>query len=154
MEEIQNILNNIIKRIEVLEHSVNILLNPKTKSFTPYDNDEKTQRDKTKYMFNGKIYSKNKLVLAVVNEYVLQNPSVNYDKLSQVFDKSLQGSLGVVRLYNDILNRQDADKRFFTNNAIMLTSGEKVVVCTQWGLFNITRFILRANNLNFTITEI
>lgn len=149
------IIKNLTKRIELLEDKVTFLTQPKTKKAVSNKADSSiVVRDKTRYMFNGKVYPKNKLVLAVVSQYVKQNPKTGFNNLSTVFDKSLQGSLGVVRLYEEIKTRNDANKRFFTNNIIKLHSGQEVVVCTQWGVFNIDQFILRAKSLDFNIATI
>jgi len=51
--------------------------------------------DNTKYIFNDIEYGKDRLVLAVIKQYVLdKEPDLN--KLKQVFSSSLQGSLDVV----------------------------------------------------------
>lgn len=155
MKELLSAIENLTKRIELLEEKVAFLTPVKTKTIAnTKQSTEKIVRDKTRYMFNGKVYPKNKLVLAVVQEYVKQNPQVSYEKLSTVFDKSLQGSLGVVRLYEEVKTRNDVSKRFFTKNIIKLSSGQEVVVCTQWGVFNIDQFILRAKSLDFNIAVI
>jgi 5-methylcytosine-specific restriction protein B len=75
--------------------------------------------------------------------------------LSSVFDKSLQGSLGVVELFDVAQKTTDASKRFFMKEEDVLTlSDTKVVVCTQWGIFNIVKFVKRAQSLGFNIETI
>jgi thioredoxin reductase len=105
-------------------------------------------------MFEGKVYPKNRLVLSIIKEYVnRQNPS--FEELSKVFDKSLQGSLGVVTLYDDAIKISDAAKRFFLKEEDGITlKDKKVVVCTQWGIFNIVKFIKQAQTLGFNIETI
>jgi len=105
-------------------------------------------------MFQGKVYAKNRLVLAIIKNYVEQhNPT--YEELSKVFDKSLQGSLGVVELYSEAVKISDASKRFFLKDEdIIDLSNAKVVVCTQWGIFNIVKFIKQAKSLGFNIDTI
>ena len=73
--------------------------------------------------------------------------------LQKTFDKSLQGSLGVVTQYNLVKHKSDAPKRYFIKEPIILND-EKILVCTQWGSFNINKFIVRAEELGFTITKI
>ena len=121
---------------------------------SPPENVPQANRDKTKYMFQGKVYAKNRLVLAIIKSYVLQyNPT--YETLCEVFDKSLQGSLGVVELYEKALSVSDAKKRFFLNEEDKIfLSNATAVVCTQWGIFNIVKFIKRAQALGFTIETI
>ena len=136
------------KRIEELEKIV-YKQNQPTKVES-----EPSNRDKTKYMFEGKVYPKNRLVLAIIKKYIKQN-QLNYNELSQVFDKSLQGSLGVVELYRNAIKVSDAAKRYFMKDEDILYLGqEKVVVCTQWGIFNIVKFVKRAESLGFDIETI
>ena len=72
-----------------------------------------------------------------------------------MFDKSLQGSLGVVELYDDAAKVSDAQKRYFMKDEDVLTlQNQKVVVCTQWGIFNIVKFVKRAQALQFDIETI
>jgi len=113
-------------------------------------------RDTTKYIFEGKRYGKNRLVLAVVQRYVSNNPGISAEKLMATFDRSIQGSLGVLRLadearrsYNDYARRF-----FFQPNEIVHTSTNDCVVCTQWGKFNIGSFIARAEQLGMYIQTV
>lgn len=150
MENLQKTINELINRIALLEQKVNFLTNEKSvnkpKPIT-------LQRDKTKYMFEGTIYAKNQLVLAVVKAYLKNNPLTSFKELTNAFSKSLQGSLGVVALYDEVKNKTDAKKRYYINDVLNLTD-TKAVVCTQWGAFNINKFILRATELGFEIKEV
>ena len=135
------------KRIEELEK---LILKTPTQTST----ENTSNRDKTKYMFEGKVFPKNRLVLAIIKKYVQQN-NPSYNQLCEVFDKSLQGSLGVVELYDNAIKTSDAKKRYFLNDADVLTLNNiKVVVCTQWGIFNIVKFVKRAQSLGFNIETI
>lgn len=135
------------KRIEDLENI--IFQSEKTNT-----QKQEPNRDKTKYMFEGKIYPKNRLVLAIIKKYVKDN-NPTYETLNNVFDKSLQGSLKVVELYDNAIKISDAPKRYFMKEEDILNlQGQKVVVCTQWGIFNITKFIKLAQSLNFYIDTI
>jgi hypothetical protein len=150
MENLQKIIKELTNRITLLEQKVNFLTNekgldkPKTKSI---------KRDKTKYMFEGKVFAKNQLVLAVVKAYLKNYPNTSYKDLTNAFSKSLQGSLGVVALYDEVKHKPDAKKRYYINDILNLTD-TKAVVCTQWGAFNINKFILRAKELGFEIKEV
>ena len=136
------------KRIETLE---SIIL--KTNELLPAKQ-EQQNRDKTKYMFNGKVYAKNRLVLAIVKKYVEEN-NPSFAELNQVFDRSLQGSLGVVELYENASKVSDSTKRYFMKPEDVITiQGQRVVVCTQGGIFNIVKFIKQAQSLGFNIETI
>lgn len=140
-------IENLKKRIEYLE---SIVLNKQTK---PVDK-QLSNRDKTKYMFEGKVYAKNRLVLAIVKKFVEDNNPTR-DQLFSVFDKSLQGSLGVVEVYENAIKISDASKRFFLKeDDIIKLKDARVVVCTQWGIFNIVKFIKQAQSLGYNIDTI
>ena len=113
------------------------------------------QRDKTRYMFNGNIYLKNKLVLAVVKDYVSKNQILTCEELKNVFDKSLQGSIGVVESEYVAKQRKDYQVRFFTkeDEVLKLVDGT-MYVCTQWGILNIPNFVRRAEQLGYKIEQI
>ena len=135
------------KRIEELEK---IVLGTKPAEKPSTD----ASRDKTKYMFQGKVYPKNRLVLAIIKDYV-EKSAPNYQQLCSVFDKSLQGSLGVVEEYSKANKISDAGKRFFMKDEdIIHLPDADVVVCTQWGIFNIVKFIKQANALGYNIETI
>ena len=149
---------NIEKEIKILKQKVKVLeelFNINAKTFNDSKQDNSSNRDKTKYMFNGKVLAKNRLVLNVIKEYVKQNnPSLS--DLQQVFNKTLQGSRMVVEGLDNVKKIADYKKRYFTDESDILTlaNGEKACVCTQWGIFNIKKFILVAKNLGFVIDEI
>lgn len=110
-------------------------------------------RDATKYIFNGRIYCKNRLVLAVVKKFVEENPDVTAEELLIIFDKTLQGSLGVVQLANVAkMNYSDYSIRFFaSDDEIIHTATGDCYVCSQWSKYNINGFITRAKQLNIDI---
>lgn len=113
------------------------------------------QRDKTRYMFKGNVYLKNRLVLEVVKDYVSNNPTISGQELKDVFDKSLQGSMGVVEYEGVARQRSEYQVRFFAkeDEIIRLKDGN-MLVCSQWGILNIPNFIKRAEQLNYKIEQI
>ena len=141
-------INELKKRIDYLE---SLIINKNNNSSKKI---EQGNRDKTKYMFEGRIYPKNRLVLAVIKKYVsINKPS--FSELKNVFNKSLQGSLNVVEMFDDALKISDASKRYFMKEEDVLNiQNSKVVVCTQWGIFNIVKFVKLAQTLGFDIQTI
>lgn len=113
------------------------------------------KRDTTRYLFEGTVYPKNRLVLAVVKAYVRDNGKICRNELKQAFEKSLQGSIGVVENAEIASNRGDYAVRFFTNvyDVIRLRDGN-MFVCTQWGISNIPNFLKRAEQLGYNIITI
>lgn len=113
------------------------------------------KRDTTKYMVNGNVYLKNRLVLAIVRDYAAKHPEITRQTLKTVFDKTLQGSIGVVENAEVAEQRADYTVRFFTKPEEVITlSDGKMYVCTQWGILNIPRFLTRARQLGYKIDEI
>ena len=103
------------------------------------------------------MYSKKGLVYAVVRRYVTEHPEITRAELKRVFDRSLQGSLGVVENVEIAKQRGDAEYhvRFFANEdeTLHLVDGD-MVVCTQWGILNIPRFLIVAERLGYQINAI
>ena len=136
-------------------HSGNIYI-PKMSMATPSDFvPQANKRDTTRYMLDGNVYLKNRLVLEVVKKYVEGKPQISRDELKQVFSKSLQGSIGVVENVEIALQRKDYDVRFFTkqNEIIHLYDGD-MYVCNQWGVLNIPNFLKVAKQLGYNIESI
>ncbi len=115
------------------------------------------KRDTTRYTFDGVVYSKKGLVYAVVKKYVIDHPEISCTDLRLVFDKSLQGSIGVVEKVDIAKQRGETEYRirFFSdeNEVLHLRDGD-MVVCTQWGIMNIPRFLAVAKRLGYQITAI
>ncbi len=112
-------------------------------------------RDKTRYMYRGVAYLKNHLVLAVVQAFVAENFPISKEELQCAFPKHLQGSLGVVVDIETARQRNDYDLRFFTDeDEILHLSDGEMVVCSQWGILNIPKFVEHARKFGYEITEI
>ena len=106
-------------------------------------------------MFNGNVYLKNKLVLAVIKDYVSKNQAITCNELKTIFDKSLQGSIGVVEYENIAKQRKDYQVRFFEKeDEILRLIDGNMFVCSQWGVLNISNFIKRAEQLGYEIEQI
>ena len=152
----ENEIMELKQRIAELEAIVFKMQKPKQMEIQELLPSKSSQnRDKTKYMFRGRVCAKNRLVLSVIVQYI-KDTNPTYEQLSKVFDKSLQGSLGVVETYENAIKVSDAKKRYFlsANEILKLSDGTKVVVCTQWGIFNIVRFIKQAESLGYKIDTI
>ena len=158
--EYNELLLEVLNRIVKLEKEVEELKNNRNKnenvlSEKPIIDDKPQQRDKTRYMFNGNVYLKNRLVLAIIKEFVSQNPNITCGELKAVFNKSLQGSIGVVEYESVAKQRGDYQVRFFArgDEIIKLKDGN-MLVCSQWGILNIPNFIKRAEQLGYTIEKL
>ena len=157
--EYNELILDMLNRIVKLEKEVELLKKEKISSEViskeTFVEERPVQRDKTRYMFNGNVYLKNKLVLAVIKDYVSKNQTITCNELKTVFDKSLQGSIGVVE--NEIIakQRKDYQVRFFgkEDEILRLVDGN-MLVCSQWGILNISNFIKRAEQLGYKIEQI
>ena len=157
--EYNELILDMLNRIVKLEKEVELLKKEKTPSEViskeTFIEERPTQRDKTRYMFNGNVYLKNKLVLAVVKDYVLKKQAITCSELKVVFDKSLQGSIGVVEYEHIAKQRKDYQVRFFAKDdeVLQLIDGD-MFVCSQWGVLNISNFIKRAEQLGYKFEQI
>ena len=154
-ELILDMLNRIVKLEKEIENLKKGHLTVNSIGSKTVAEESPQQRDKTRYMFKGNIYLKNKLVLAVVKEYVSKNQATTCNELKTVFDKSLQGSIGVVEYESIAKQRKDFQVRFFgkEDEILRLVDGN-MVVCSQWGILNISNFIKRATQLGYEIEQI
>ncbi|SMC19794.1 PD-(D/E)XK nuclease superfamily protein [Clostridium acidisoli DSM 12555] len=110
----------------------------------------KSNKDFTKYKFKGNVYGKNRLVLAVVKEY-LSSSNVTYDELKDIFPDNIQGTLGVFQKVEYAENK-DRRRYFLKLDEILVTKdGIRIAVCTQWGMPKIDGFIDAASRLGYEI---
>ena len=164
--EYKDLILDMLNRITKLEKEIELLKNERQSNIEknsevpilekPVEDLERPQqRDKTRYMFNGNIYLKNKLVLAVVKDYVSKNSQITCNELKNIFTKSLQGSIGVVEYENIAKQRKDFNVRFFCKeDEILRLLDGNMLVCSQWGILNISNFIKRAEQLGYIIEQI
>lgn len=157
--EYNELILDMLNRIVKLEKEVELLKKEKVPSELIAKEisveERPVQRDKTRYMFNGNVYLKNKLVLAVIKDYVSKNQVITCNELKTVFDKSLQGSIGVVEYENIAKQRKDYQVRFFVkDDEILQLIDGNMFVCSQWGILNISNFIKRTEQLGYKIEQI
>lgn len=157
------VILELIDRVSALEDEVRKLKAEKTQTETTGNRADEneivvssTGRDTTKYMLDGKRYAKNRLVLAVVRKYMAMHANLSAAELIEAFDKSLQGSLGVVRTLSDVQkNCSDYKTRFFANPEEQIqTSTQPCVVCTQWGIANIGNILAIAEQYGIDIIPV
>jgi hypothetical protein len=137
----------------------NIVKNKSQKESDMKTDITESKRDKTKYEFNGYLYPKNRLVLAVVREYLIRNPKCTYDELKIVFPDDLQGSYyGVFTKIQkaEEIKIKRGNRHFLDKDSILLTGDNiSISVCTQWGAgINIERFVSKAKSIGYDIKEI
>ena len=112
-----------------------------------------SNRDFSKYSFEGAIYPKNRLVLAVIQKYVADNQNITIKELKQVFsDPKLKLEI-LVPLSNarDIIERTGKRRHFAKEGEFINLSDGEFAVSTEWTseLFNI--FVEIAERLGYII---
>jgi hypothetical protein len=111
-------------------------------------------KDYGKYIFDGAIYGKSKLVFAVVKKYMQDNPNATYLDLLQVFPDRLQPRFGVIRPLEDARDKSRKQKRFYIDGEYVLKTGDgiKIAVNREFGIHNISDFLGAAKLLGYNIS--
>ncbi|GAA5316345.1 MAG: hypothetical protein AseanaTS_15490 [Candidatus Pelagadaptatus aseana] len=139
---------NVIERL--LNHYEGLPDNSAKKGKEPL----KSGRDTTKYNFNSHTYGKGRLVLAVIKQYVLDNPEITEIELLSAFPKSLQGSIGVfneLQVVVDKYENKNHKRHFIKDGEIIELSDTTIAVSTEWGEGNISNFIDQAEKYGYSI---
>lgn len=124
-----------------------VLLNSYFPSIAVYN-----QRDYQKYRFNGRVFGKGRLVLAVIQDYILRYNKTTYADLENVFPQSLQGKETFCEI--GVALKKSSKRNFIKADEIVKLSDSEIAVSSQWGIGNIENFITKANELGFTIETI
>lgn len=109
------------------------------------------KRNKDTYEFEGNIYKKGRLVLAIITAYLKKNPKTTFVELEALWPKAnLQKGYGVFQKLADAKKRE---ARFFMEKEEVLSAGcgTKLVVTREWGSGNIGNLIKHASTFKFVI---
>lgn len=109
----------------------------------------RSKRDHTKYRFNGELYGKSRLALAVVQAFMKKHPRA---KLDDVRDQL--GS--VVADVRTAKSRSKKYQRYFLqpDSIIKTADGKKAAVTNQWSLENIKTFLKHIADLGFKVRPV
>lgn len=117
----------------------------------------KGMRDNTKYSFNGEVgLGKRGIVLAVIQKYKEENPSLSYEKLIQDFPKDIKGKLFVFLDQAQEQQKNDGNglaRYFIEENEVIKIGDKNYVISNQWGKNNIEKFLEYASRLGYEISE-
>jgi hypothetical protein len=145
-------VQQVIPLPEAQEYQVRVREQAAERRVSSQDN-----RDFTKYVFEGQIYNKRRLVLAIVQAYVRDHPGTTLAQLEKVFPANLQGSHRVFKTIEDALDvvNRTGHKRHFIDpdEVIKLADDRKVAVATMWGADNLKAFLDQARTLGYTPKE-
>lgn len=118
--------------------------------------DEKKSRRRNKYLFDGEYLGASQLVLKIITDYVnKQEEDINLYQLSQAFPNDLQGPIGIVNKYDDVVKQYEGqvNQRHFVKEQYLLDLQDgKVAICTEWDTKNIMAFIEQAREQGYEIT--
>lgn len=106
-------------------------------------------KDYTKYIFNGQKYGKNRLVLAVIKDYVEKNPTITFSQLKSKFPDHLQ-SRETFTTETEAKEKRDR-RNFIEPDELITLADETIAVSTQWGILNINPFIEHCRKMNIDI---
>ena len=115
-----------------------------------------SNKDFSKYVYNGKTLGKGKLALAIVKEYADSQPGITFDKLKIIFPDDMIGGKSGVFVRDDeaksIFENGNVKRHFLNDNELISLQDCKVAVSSQWGSHNINSILNKAKELNFNIT--
>lgn len=111
-----------------------------------------SQKDYSKFLFNGEILNKRNLAYEIVR--------TRFNELTEKSFKSLYSDFaqfeyvdGLVVKYEDVAENKK-DRYFYEDNKILIMdNGDRYVVSNQWGVGNIYKLIEVANNFNYEIID-
>lgn len=133
----------VIRRFKSLNNEIFVI----TDTFFKY---AYTNRDFSKFEFNGKIYNKSRLVNKVIHSYAELNPDMTYAELEKIFPQHLQGSMGVFDTYEnaqEIFDRTGHKRHYLKSDELIKLSDSIIATSNQWGLGNIQVFITHVNSM-------
>ena len=137
----------IIPLPEAEDYQIRVLKKGEEKKAARHSN-----RDFTRYQFNGEEYNKRNLVLAVIMHWINQENPQNIADLERVFPQNT----GLGQIFTPLEEVEEARQgRFFTDeeDQIKFADGSCYVITNQWGGNRHKRFIEISTELGFTIEE-
>ena len=120
----------------------------------PFFNSNKSQKDTTKYIFNGLELGKSKLVLEVIKSYIATHPEITFNQLASQFTLNIQGKLGTfttIEKANEIYTTTGHKRHYIKLEEQLNLDDCTIAVSNQWGIGNIGGFIDKARQLGYEI---
>ncbi|MBF0604535.1 MAG: hypothetical protein HQL07_12695 [Nitrospirae bacterium] len=116
-----------------------------------------SNKDYTKYWFNGNQYGKGRLVLAVVRAWAVNNMPGSQEELNRIFPNDLHsaGLFAPVSVAREERNIGGKKRHFLEpEELITLLDATQLAVTLEWGRDNIDRFLIHAEKLGMVIEPI
>lgn len=115
-----------------------------------------SSRDYTQYSFQGSLFNKRKLVLAIIQKWVVDNKPQNISELEAAFPQEIHaGGLFVTKEEAEETYSRQGIPRHFVGVTEVLKFPDSTVysISNQWGKNNIGKFIEQAKKLGYEIEE-
>lgn len=124
-----------------------------------YFKNKSKSKNRDKYKFFNMKYGKGRLVLAVIKQYVRDNPIVTLAELNSKFTHSSRKGIATVVMYKNALEFASKNrKRHFINSGDIIklndADGTEIAVSDQWGIGDMPEFIKKAKELNYKIETV
>ncbi len=155
-QELQKRINELEKTVKTLSMSLTELrMTSHSKYAAPAPAAYEPKRDRTRYVFNGRRFSKRALVLAGIKAYVVDQQVTSSEQLLEAFPTVIQGSLGLIRPAEEAEMYENAKARFFFRDDEVLRFNDGIfVICKEWTAKNIGGFIQAMENNGYKIKVI
>ncbi len=118
---------------------------------------KRSQRDYSKYIFEGEVYNKRRLVLVVVQQWISNNrPNTLSELLAAFPQETRKGKMfEEFSKAEEIYERQGVSRHFLSKDEIIrFPDSTQYVLSNQWGGENMERFLFQAKQLGFEIQKI
>ncbi|MBP6533697.1 MAG: hypothetical protein KA218_01425 [Arenimonas sp.] len=116
-----------------------------------------SEKDYSKYLFEGQTYNKRKLVNAVIHSWINKNNPSNFDELLRAFPQETRIAGGLFVPFDvaiEIRDRSGQPRHFLNDNdLIKLPDSSCYAISNQWGSGNIGPFITKSRNNGLAIFE-
>ena len=112
-----------------------------------------TERDNSKFLFNGIEMNKGQLVRSVVAQYVADNAGTTFKKLKEVFPDTLLKRFGIFQDEERAreISGKKYDRYFFKEEHVIKLKDKNIVVTNQWTAENLKPFLEVAKQLGYEI---
>lgn len=116
----------------------------------------RSAKDFTRYQFNGSIFNKRKLVLAVIKHWIEYKKPGNFLELLEAFPKEMiSGLFTSESIAKEVYEQQKIYRHFLGEEEIIqFNDGSRYAISNQWGKNNILKFISQARKLGYSIVEV
>ena len=107
-----------------------------------------TERDNSKFLFNGIEMNKGQLVRSVVAQFVADNPGTTFKKLKEVFPDTLLKRFGIFQDEEKAreISGKKYDRYFFKEEHVIKLKDKRLVVCNQITATNLLPLLDVAKN--------